>query len=109
MLGAGTTPDEHRYRFKAADIREPIAKDMATEDGILQNYITKHRLAHWVSTAEEWAKIVLKREESSEAQHGEKLQRVVTQLEGENEDFGKYKMEIGIPESGNENGGDGVR
>ena len=49
VLGAGCTADElrHRYGEGAEDYREPVARDLRTEDDLLQLYIEKGRLDLW--------------------------------------------------------------
>ncbi len=96
VLGAGSTPDDLRYRFPSADIREPIAKDMANEDKILQHYINKCRLEHWYQTADSWAKERLQKEAEAKIEHGEQRKKVVAQLENENEDL-KHKGPVTAP------------
>lgn len=91
VVGAGTSPDDYRGRFQSADLRQPIAKDVLVEDGILQHYISKCRLTHWVTTTQEWAKERVRREMETAAEHGKRVQEVVSELEGDDEDFERYK------------------
>ena len=46
---------------------------------------------HWVTTTEEWAKERVRRETETKVEHGKKLQQVVSELEGDDVDFEKYK------------------
>lgn len=71
VLGAGSNPDDHRDRFKTADLRVPIAKDMAAEDSILKNYIENCRLEHWVEEANKWAQEKLKQEKANNQEQDE--------------------------------------
>ncbi|KAI9877864.1 MAG: hypothetical protein M1830_002605 [Pleopsidium flavum] len=49
VLGAGCTTEDLRDRYPegAEDHREPVARDMTTEDDLLQYYIDKGRLDQW--------------------------------------------------------------
>lgn len=80
VIGAGTTPSEHQYRFREQIFCERIAKDMAVEDGILQHYINKYRLEHWVSTANDLVKQTLHRKLAAEAEHKKELEVAVAQI-----------------------------
>jgi len=76
VLGAGSNPDHHRDRFKTADLRVPIAKDMTAEDSTLRNYIENCRLEHWVEEARKWAGEKLKQEKKNKALNEEAVQGV---------------------------------
>lgn len=65
VLGVGSSPDDHRERFKTADLRVPIAKDMTSEDNTLRNYLENCRLEHWLEEAKTWAQEKVQREHRS--------------------------------------------
>lgn len=73
---------------------------MAHEDRVLQHYIKKYRLEHWFQSADSWAKECVSREAAARAEHGEQVQKVVTELEGENEDL-KHTGAVTAPETEN--------
>ena len=86
VLGAGTNPDDHRGRFKTADLRVPIAKDMAVEDNTLKNYIEHCRLEHWVEETKRWAQEKLQQERQAEIQHEEAVERMAAEMRDGNAD-----------------------
>lgn len=80
VLGAGTNPDDHRERFKTADLRVPIAKDMTAEDSTLRNYIENCRLEHWVEETKKWAQEKLQREKEAKSHDEEAVQEAAAAM-----------------------------
>jgi len=94
VLGAGTSEDDFRERFKQADLIKPIVREMAMEDSTLRNYIDNCRLEHWVKSAQEWALKKLEQDrELQEAQMAE-ANEMMELLETEDNDLKTNKERV---------------
>lgn len=59
VAGAGCSPNDHKWRFRSSDLRDPVAKDMSHEDKAVRALMERYRLEHWVEHAQKWAKTSL--------------------------------------------------
>ena len=87
VLGAGSHPDNLQYRFASADLRQPIARDMATEDRLMLEYMKHDRLTHWVTTTRDWAKQVLEEEAKHDSEQREQREQMVAQIQQADKDL----------------------
>lgn len=87
VLGAGSTPDDLKYRFASADLRQPIARDMAMEDRLMLDHIKHNRLTHWVTTTRDWAEQALKEEAELDTEQREQREEMVAQIHQADEDL----------------------
>jgi len=94
VLGAGTSEDDFRERFKQADLIKPIVREMGIEDSTLRNYIDNCRLEHWVKSAQEWA--LKKLEQDREIQEAEMAEaaEMMELLENEDDDLKTNKERV---------------
>lgn len=97
VLGAGTAPDDLRERFSTADLRGPIAKDMAAEDSTLKNYIDNCRLEHWFTSAQAWAKEKLQRDQKATLEMEQEMERMMDAIQDEDEDLKSMGSRIVSP------------
>jgi len=65
FIGAGTQHGDLATRFAMEDLREPIIKDNARDDDLLQEHLNKNRLGEWWLEAQRAARkaIVVERQQ----------------------------------------------
>lgn len=94
VLGAGTSEDDFRERFKQADLIKPVVREMGMEDSTLRNYIDNCRLEHWVKSAQEWALKKLEQDRQTEEAQMAEAAEMMEMLENEDDDLKTNKERV---------------
>lgn len=97
--GAGTTPEEHYFRFQDTEVCKVVARDILGEDKQLRHLISSVRLEHWVDAARDLAQRKLKEADDLKKSMADKVGGMVNAVHSEQPNLQPSAKENGASHS----------